>query len=113
MSMPDLNSLLGSLSDEDISALGDMAQQLFGSAPEQSEPEQSGNPFGSIDPAVLAKIMHIMPLLQSGTDNDRTRLICALKPLLSKPRRQKADEALQLIRLLEILPLIGSDMFGQ
>ncbi len=106
MSTPDLNSLLGNLSDEDISALGDMAQQLFGSAPEQNPTADSG--FADMpDPAMLAKIMQIMPMLQSGADNDRTRLICALKPMLSKSRRQKADEALQLIRLLEILPMIN------
>ncbi len=107
MNMPDINSLLESLSDEDISSLSDMAQQLFGSAPEQKEAVQENNIFGSLDPAMLAKIMQIMPLLQSGAENDRTRLICALKPLLSKGRRQKADEALQLIRLLEILPMLG------
>ena len=107
MSTPDLNSLLGNLSDEDISALGDMAQQLFGSAPEQVASEQNNNIFGSLDPAMLARIMQILPLLQSDADNDRTRLICALKPMLSKSRRQKADEALQLIRLLEILPMIN------
>ncbi len=107
MSMPDINSLLGNLSDEDISSLSNMAQQLLGSAPEQNEAENENNIFGSIDPAMLTKIMQIMPLLQSGADNDRTRLICALKPLLSKGRRHKADEALQLIRLLEILPMLG------
>lgn len=112
MSTPDLNTLLSSLSSEDISSLGDMAQQLLGSAPELNGDEQQSNIFGSLDPAMLAKIMQIMPLLQSGAENDRTRLICALKPLLSKGRRQKADEALQLIRLLEILPMIGSDLLG-
>ena len=106
MSMPDLNSLIEGLSDADISALGDMAQQLLGSAPATNTAEQENNMFGSLDPAMLAKIMQIMPLLQNSADNDRTRLICALKPMLSKGRRQKADEALQLIRLIEILPLI-------
>ena len=106
MSMPDINSLLENMSDADISALGDMAQQLFGSAPEQAASEQNNNIFGSLDPAMLARIMQILPLLQSDADNDRTRLICALKPMLSKQRRQKADEALQLIKLIEILPLI-------
>ena len=113
MSIPDINSLLGNLSSEDISSLEDMAQQLFGSAPEPDEKEHENDIFGSIDPAMLAKIMQIMPLLQSGADNNRTRLICALKPLLSKGRRHKADEALQLIRLLEILPMLGSDILGQ
>ncbi len=105
MNISDINGLLDGLSDEDMSALGEMAQQLFGSAPQEKAAPTGG--FDGLDPAMLAKIMQIMPLLQSSAENDRTRLICALKPLLSRGRRQKADEALQLIRLIEILPLIN------
>lgn len=109
MNMPDINSLLESLSDEDLSALGDAAQQLFGS-------QQSDGPapdiFGGIDPDMLARIMQLMPLLTNAGDNDRTRLISALKPMLSAARRRKADEAMQIIRLLEILPMIRGDGIG-
>ncbi len=104
MNIPDINSLLDSLSEEDLSALGDAAQQLFGS---QQTDEAAPDIFGGIDPDMIAKIMQIMPLLTNAGDNDRTRLITALKPMLSQARRRKADEAMQLIRLLEILPLIG------
>lgn len=108
--MPDINSLLEGLSDEDLSALSDTAKQLFGS---QQPEEPAPDIFGGIDPAMLAKIMQIMPLLTSAGETDRTRLICALKPLLSKSRRKKADEAMQLMRLIEILPLIqGGDGIG-
>ena len=108
MTMPDINSLLESLSSEDISALGDMAQQLFGNnSAEKTAPDPAADIFGGIDPSMLAKIMQVMPLLQSG-DNDRTRLINALKPMLSRHRRKKADEAIQLMKLFEILPLIST-----
>ena len=50
--------------------------------------------------------MQVLPLLQGAEDNDRTRLINALKPMLSHSRRKKADEALQLMKLFEILPLV-------
>lgn len=106
MNIPDINSLLENLSDEDLSSLGNAAQQLFGS---QRDEEPAPDIFGGIDPDMLAKIMQIMPLLTSAGENDRTRLIAALKPMLSKARRKKADEAMQLIRLLEILPMIGGD----
>ncbi|MBQ8026877.1 MAG: hypothetical protein IJ261_02040 [Clostridia bacterium] len=106
MNMPDINSLLESLSDDDISALGDMVQQLSGSSAPESTAQGDGL-LGGIDPTMIAKLMQIMPMLQSGGDNDRTRLICALKPMLSKPRRRKADEAMQIMRLMEILPMIN------
>lgn len=106
MNIPDINSLLENLSDEDLSSLGSAAQQLFGS---QQGEEPAPDIFGGINPDMLAKIMQIMPMLTNAGDNDRTRLISALKPMLSKARRKKADEAIQLIRLLEIMPMIGGD----
>ena len=105
MTAPDLNSLLENLSDEDISSLGDMAQQLFGNM-RSEQPEATTSPFGGIDPGMLSSIMQVLPLLQGSEDNDRTRLINALKPMLSHHRRKKADEAIQLMKLFEILPLV-------
>ena len=40
-------------------------------------------------------------------DSGRYRLIEALKPNLSKERQKKADEAMQILKILEILPLIS------
>ncbi len=105
MTMPDINSLLENLSGEDISALGDMAQQLFGGMGE-GQPEAPTSPPGGIDPGMLAGLMQVLPLLQGAEDNDRTRLINALKPMLSHNRRKKADEAIQLMKLFEILPFV-------
>ena len=105
MNIPDINSLLENMSDDDLSALSETAQQLFGTAKGDAEP--APDIFGGIDPDMLAKIMQIMPLLTNAGENDRTRLICALKPLLSKSKRKKADEAMQLMRLIEILPMIN------
>lgn len=110
MSSPDIGSLLSGLSDEDFAALSDMAQQLLGSG-EGEEKQQTKEPqpdlFGGIDADMLAKLMRILPMLQGGGDDERTRLICALKPLLSEPRRRRADEALKLMHLMDIMPLLG------
>ena len=45
--------------------------------------------------------------------DSRTRLIEALKPLLSEKRRKKADEAMQLMKLLEIMPMLSNLMGGE
>ena len=133
MNEPDLNSIIAGLTDDDFARLNEVAAQIFGGgapgadkqpagrAEEQpaadkggerqqgsSQPPPPQSPFGNIDPEIMAKIMKILPLLQGGKDDERTRLIMALKPLLSQPRRQRADEALQLMRLLEVLPLLGN-----
>lgn len=108
MSSPDIGSLLSGLSDEDFAALSDMAQQLLGSGEEKKEAkEPQPDLFGGMDADMLAKLMRILPMLQSSGDDERARLICALKPLLSEPRRRRADEALKLMHLMDIMPLLG------
>ena len=39
-------------------------------------------------------------------EDDRTKFIAALKPLLSEDRRKKADEAMRFLRLMDTLPLL-------
>ena len=50
------------------------------------------------------------------SETDRQRLIAALKPLLSVPRRKRADAAIRLLRLIELLPMMtdgtGGGFFG-
>lgn len=110
MNFDDISGILSSLSDEDMANLSSAAQQLLGGDNGGDKKENATDFFGGIDPAMIAKIMQLMPLLQSGGDNERTRLICALKPLLSPRRRKKADEAMQIMRLLDVLPIIGNIM---
>jgi hypothetical protein len=44
--------------------------------------------------------------------DSRTRLIEALKPLLSEKRRAKADEAMRMMKLFELLPMLTDIMGG-
>ncbi len=106
MNEPDLSSILSSLTPEDMAQLSDMAQQLFGGQSPEPPPESEPLP-GGLDPELMNKLMKLLPLLQQGGDSARARLIQALKPLLSQSRRKKADEALRLLRLMEVLPLLG------
>lgn len=109
MNFDDISGILSSLSDEDMANLSSAAQQLLGGENSEGK-EEKQDFFGGIDPVMIAKIMQLMPLLQNGGDNERTRLICALKPLLSPRRRKKADEAMQIMRLLDVLPMVKEFM---
>lgn len=104
MNFDDIGSILSSMSEEDLNNLSDMAQQFMGGNDEKQETEP--DLFSGIDPQMISKIMQILPLLQNKGDDERTRLIAALKPLLSPPRRKRADEAIQLMRLIDMLPMI-------
>ena len=122
MDPPDFNfdnigDILGSLSQEDIEKLSEIAGQFMGD--EKTDNTQGdcdcsgdGNVFGgfNIDPDMLFRLMNIMQKLQSRNNDPRCNLIQALKPLLSPERRQKADTAIEILRLMSIFSL--KDLFG-
>ena len=111
-----LSGLLNSLSPEDIRSLQGIAQSLFGG---QGQNDQQAGPPGpqnvpapaegksgggdalgalsGLDPAMMKKLSR---------DDSSCAFIAALKPLLSPERRHKADEALRIMRLLEMLPIL-------
>lgn len=82
----------------------------------KSEPAASvnmGSLFGDdFDPVQIGKIMSIMSRLKADCDDNRTKLLLALKPHLSAPRREKIDTAVKLLKLFDLLPLLReSGMF--
>ena len=102
----DINDILSSLTPDDINALKETAESVFGSeSTRQENQKQGGFDFGSINPEMFSKIGSIMSAMNSD-GGKRCRLIEALKPNLSPPRQKKADEAIQLLKLMEIFPLI-------
>lgn len=120
MDPPDFNfesigDILGSLSQEDIEKLSGLAGQFIGGEQADSADEGhscSNEGFGgfNIDPEMIFKLMNIMQKLQSRRNDPRCNLIQALKPLLSPGRRHKADEAIEILRLVSIFSL--KDIFG-
>lgn len=122
MDPPDFNfdslgDILGSLSQDDIEKLSGLAGQFMGAQTADNKAEDcdcgnEGGGFGgfNIDPDMLFRIMNIMQKLQSRQNDPRCNLIQALKPLLSPQRRQKADTAIEMLRLMSIFSL--KDIFG-
>lgn len=109
--MDSINEILSSLSDEDMENLRAAAENLFsqnnGSKEKSADPDFSMPDFSDLlgNAQMLAKISSVMGAMNR--KDDRTRLIEALKPLLSEKRRRKADEAMQMMKLMDLLPLIG------
>ena len=113
--MDSINDILSSLTDEDMENLRAAAESLFSSKEETSSQPPSGSAmpdFSSIlgNAQMMAKISTIMGAMNK--KDDRTRLIEALKPLLSEKRRQRADEAMQMMKLFELLPTLTQIMGG-
>ena len=113
--MDSLNDILSSLTDEDMENLREAASSLFGNT-ESDEKNQSSSSaipdFADIlgNAQMMAKLGTVMGAMNK-SDN-KTRLIEALKPLLSEKRRRKADEAMQMMKLMELLPMITQIMGG-
>ena len=50
--------------------------------------------------------MKLMSAMKNDQDDDRTRLLLSLKPHLSQERQQRVDQAVKLLKLITLLPLI-------
>ncbi len=61
---------------------------------------------GGLDASQISKIMSVMSRLKQGNDDNRSRLLLALKPHLSSPRQEKVDTAIKLLKLVDLLPLL-------
>lgn len=109
--MDSINDILSSLTDDDIENLKAAAANLFSS--EEKTEKEEGCGLGAMpdfsamlgNAQMMAKLGSIMSMMNK-TD-ERTRLIEALKPLLSEKRRRKADEAMQMMKLFDLLPMIS------
>ena len=56
---------------------------------------------------MLGSMMKLAPLLSSvSREDDSTRLLRALRPLLSDSRRRRVDEALKILQMMRMLPLL-------
>lgn len=116
--MDSINDIISSLSPQDIENLKAAAENIFGNADNKEKnnnncENQGGMPDLSAilgDARMMAKISSIMGMMNKR--DSRAELIVALKPLLSEKRRKRADDAMQMLRLFEILPMMGQIMGG-
>lgn len=100
------------LSDpEGLEQIKNMAAGLFGSnnsfEPQKplKEQEDEGSLFPDID---MGKVLGLMSSLKSRTgENDKTRLLLALKPHLAAERQKKVDTAVKILKLLELAPKLS------
>lgn len=78
-----------------------------GAKPEEPPPDD-GDGF-NIDPSMLLTIKRAFDAMKGG--DPRIDLLLALKPNLSEDRRKKVDEAIQIMRLINIMPLLREQGF--
>ncbi len=92
----------------DMSALAGMLGALGGGQSTSQKPPAHG-PEG---PDTLAMVAKLAPMLsQLNREDDSTRLLTALRPLLGPERRKKVDEAVKILQMMRLLPMLR-DMGG-
>lgn len=131
--MDNINDIISSLSADDINMLKDVASSILG---ENQQPQAQNDSNGTVnsllsngvnnsqnqsinalanlginanDFNMMMKAKSLFDKMNSAT-NKNTDLIMALKPHLSPEHQAKADTAIKILRLFEILPLL-KDLF--
>ena len=84
-----------------------LSQQLGGAVPSaaQSEPQRGENPLGmlgSIDPALLTRLIPALRQLNRSESSEASAFLCALRPFLKPSRRDKVERACQLARIIHL-----------
>ena len=96
---PDLGSLLSALGGTNSGSQQQGEEEDFsgrqGSAP-------SGQ--GGFDPGMLGKMGKMLGQAQQHDKN--IELLMALRPYFAEPRKNKVDEAIKLLKVLRLLPLL-------
>lgn len=107
--MDDLGEkLAGILNDpESMERVRQMAENILG---ENKAEETASSPLGDIGSMLggdeIQSIIAVVSRLKNSGDDPRSKLLNALKPHLSEPRREKVDTAIKILKLIELLPLI-------
>lgn len=87
---------------------------LVPDAPEEAEASDSSlkKDNSSLDLSAVLKMQEIMSVLKNAGEDDRSRLLSAIKPFLSEERRAHVDSAIKLLKIVSVLRLAGElDLF--
>lgn len=109
--MDNINDIISSLSAEDIDMLKGVASSILGdqqkNEPPKKELTDKQNPLGigKADFEMMMKAKNIFDRMNSASSKN-TDLIMALKPHLSPNSQQKADQAIKILKLFEVLPYL-------
>ena len=101
--MDDISEKLSAILNdpEGMEKIKKMAENLLGeSQPKEKEPlEEIG-----LDMATLTRAIGL--LKNNNKENERVKLLLALKPHLSSEKRERVDTAVKILKLLDMAPLL-------
>lgn len=120
--MDNINDIISSLTPEDIDMLKGVAQSILGNEQDADtsavppnrtitpQPPIQNNPLSGLglNPDDLNMILRAKGIFDrmNSASSKNADLINALKPHLSAKSQQKADQAIKILKLFEVLPYI-------
>ena len=85
---------------------------IFGNRSDDSQNDFSDGDETGLSPAQLAGMVKMVSALNSRKEDDRTRLLLALRPHLSPEKRDRIDKAVKFLKIMDVLPLLrGAGIF--
>lgn len=83
---------------------------LGGGSSPAAPPPQVSQPSGglpALPPEAMGMVLKLAPLMSNmNKETDNTRFLRALRPLLGEERQRRLDEAMRLLQLASMLPLL-------
>ena len=110
--MDDLSAKLAELLNdpESLNRVRQMAENILGESggdpPAPEAPTDLSGIGEMLGGGELNSIISVISKMKSASDDSRVQLISALRPHLSEERKKRADTAIKILKLLDLLPLI-------
>lgn len=109
LNLDSVENIINSMSQNDIEQLSSLASEFFsghhsGDDVQQKEKDEGSN--SGMDFETITKIATVLNKLSSQPKDPGCELLTALKPMLSPERRHKADEAIKMMQIISLLPLL-------
>lgn len=108
----DLNSILSSLSEDDVKKLKSTAEQFFSAGADKKKEDKKDSTDAAaflegIDTKMLSNVAKFSSMMNA--HDDKSDFILALKPLLSEARRKKADDAIMMMKFMKIISALQGE----
>lgn len=69
---------------------------------------ETNNNANQIDMETMLKITNIISTLNSGQNDDRSKLLLSLKPYLRKSKKEKLDQYIKLLNMSKVLNIFNN-----
>ena len=86
---------------------GEQAAAASRNAQNESKNDGLNEMLSAVSPEQMGSMLRVLKAFNSTASDDRTKLLLALRPHLSPPRRERLDKAVKLMKLVTVMPALS------